>query len=512
MPPLPNIQSQSKASKQHAQDAPSSNSTSSASAGQVQRGEEFLQALRQQSAGFLHEEAAGLLDDSILNEETAKVDSVLRNTAAQSGVNHVGSNEDPSKQGASRLSTSMDDSVDMTWSDSEIGDSTAIGDDSLRYSGHTLEGEEFHAYYDRFETPQHDAAADDEKTAERKPRVRGNGKAGHRRTRSGDAAAATLATGGSDWKGMEQDQIPLPEEADDDDDEHLVGDEEVGLRDATPNLWAPQLYYRQQAETTHLLDPRHSKENGQGGMGGQYGSGLPPMQDHQRADHPRMVHWASPPDGGHGAVDSRQAWLKQMSQCHSQNSIGSYSQSSGHGSMHSVAEVSSEGDDEEPMSIHKNRISFTPSLEGEDLEEVEHRFEKRQGTQNVLRSRHNEFSSPFANFGKKSADKVPRSAFLPEAFVGEDDEKKYPTYICPRCKTRQRAFFTVENAETKIKGPTSYLALYFAVYVICSLFIFGLEEGWMPLDCVYFAVVTLTTAGKRTMPSWRPISVRHLLF
>jgi hypothetical protein len=27
------------------------------------------------------------------------------------------------------------------------------------------------------------------------------------------------------------------------------------------------------------------------------------------------------------------------------------------------------------------------------------------------------------------------------------------------------------------------------------LFIFGLEEGWMPLDCIYFAVLTLTTAG-----------------
>jgi hypothetical protein len=31
--------------------------------------------------------------------------------------------------------------------------------------------------------------------------------------------------------------------------------------------------------------------------------------------------------------------------------------------------------------------------------------------------------------------------------------------------------------------------------VISSLFIFGLEEGWETGDCIYFAVVTLTTAG-----------------
>jgi hypothetical protein len=30
---------------------------------------------------------------------------------------------------------------------------------------------------------------------------------------------------------------------------------------------------------------------------------------------------------------------------------------------------------------------------------------------------------------------------------------------------------------------------------VSVLFVFGLEEGWTPLDCVYFAVVTLTTAG-----------------
>lgn len=74
-----------------------------------------------------------------------------------------------------------------------------------------------------------------------------------------------------------------------------------------------------------------------------------------------------------------------------------------------------------------------------------------------------------------------------------------PTYICPRCGTRQREFFTTDNVAGSFEGPASYLALYFSIYVICSLFIFGLEEGWMPLDCIYFAVLTLTTAGLYVM-------------
>jgi len=46
----------------------------------------------------------------------------------------------------------------------------------------------------------------------------------HRRKRSGDLAAASLATGGPNWKGMEDDNIPMPppvdttEDGDDDDD------------------------------------------------------------------------------------------------------------------------------------------------------------------------------------------------------------------------------------------------------------------------------------------------------
>mmetsp|Transcript_17819 Transcript_17819/g.35741 ORF Transcript_17819/g.35741 Transcript_17819/m.35741 type:complete len:1241 (+) Transcript_17819:179-3901(+) len=74
-------------------------------------------------------------------------------------------------------------------------------------------------------------------------------------------------------------------------------------------------------------------------------------------------------------------------------------------------------------------------------------------------------------------------------------DTKYPTFFCPNCKTKQRAFLSVATASEQQSSPLGYLALYFAVYMVASLFIFGLEEGWQPLDCVYFSVITLTTAG-----------------
>lgn len=73
--------------------------------------------------------------------------------------------------------------------------------------------------------------------------------------------------------------------------------------------------------------------------------------------------------------------------------------------------------------------------------------------------------------------------------------KSPPTFICPRCKTRQRSFIDVTSAASQFESPLGYLTLFFSLYLVSVLFVFGLEEGWRPLDCIYFAVITLTTAG-----------------
>lgn len=79
---------------------------------------------------------------------------------------------------------------------------------------------------------------------------------------------------------------------------------------------------------------------------------------------------------------------------------------------------------------------------------------------------------------------------------GEDDEhnKNIPMFYCPNCKTHQRDFINFATASEGYDSPQGYLVFYFALYLLSSLFIFGLEEGWAPLDCFYFSVITLTTA------------------
>ena len=96
-------------------------------------------------------------------------------------------------------------------------------------------------------------------------------------------------------------------------------------------------------------------------------------------------------------------------------------------------------------------------------------------------------------------DKTQRSfkSILSQPSFGVPDHEadKFPTFVCPNCRTRQRNFFTVSSAPRQFESPAGFLAFYMALYVVSSLFIFGLEEGWPALDCVYFAVITLTTAG-----------------
>lgn len=373
---------------------------------------------------------------------------------------------------------SNDGSVAMTLSDSEAGDAV---NESVQ-SDAPLDWEAHHS-------------ADDEKTIQRPLRIRGKTVPGHQRTRSGDNAAATLFTGRNDWKGMEKDRIPLPV-ADGDDDE------ESGLISRLAANRRPQRYPRQangdRAGGVQQVGPPTSQE-----VSSQTEREHRPPENFtingSSGNANSQVFWSPRTDLG----DSHQAWINKMSQLYQNSSQTSLQESVG-GTLKSLEARPEEDSDMEgsdgtgttdeeaaPCSVQQNRLPFD---HWESLDLLEHKNEMKalRGTgHTVLRSHQSQ--SPFANIGKKSAERAPRAAFLPTAY--ETGDPKYPTFICPRCKTIQREFFTVDNAAGRLEGPGSYLALYFAVYVICSLFIFGLEEGWMPLDCIYFAVITLTTAG-----------------
>jgi hypothetical protein len=113
----------------------------------------------------------------------------------------------------------------------------------------------------------------------------------------------------------------------------------------------------------------------------------------------------------------------------------------------------------------------------------------------VLRQNAGVTFSPFSSNQQKVSSSTDRRRYLPQTSMdgGDQDGSKYPTYICPICNTRQREFFTVTSAPRQFEGPGGFIAFYFAIYVIVSLYIFGLQEGWSKLDCIYFAVITLTT-------------------
>lgn len=394
----------------------------------------------------------------------------------------------------------------------------------------------------------HHDHADDEKTVDLRARARTRSIAsiskpgGHRRTRSGDsAAAAFMMKGDKDWKGMEQDKIPLPSSQVDDDDESSHHLEEDGVVRASkrpqrqprapPNKFEKHQMYRQTRESgLHLsLVGSNDQVSPQTVFYGSQNAPLSPWSSfsiasdrHRTSKSPRPPP-PPPPQSttastGRIGEESQMAWIARMSQLDSSNMNMDvdFSQSSNqsgnlpnqmqqnesscHESDVDIREVSSSSNSD-AANIKMNRMSMSQA-DHSSLAAAEEQYSDRAyrgSNQNVMRPRLTPLTeietSPFANLGKASRERVARSEFLPTALLVEHDPDRYPTYICPRCGTRQREFFTVTDAPKRVEGPSAHLAVYCAIYVISSLFIFGLEEGWKPLDCIYFAVVTLTTAG-----------------
>lgn len=182
------------------------------------------------------------------------------------------------------------------------------------------------------------------------------------------------------------------------------------------------------------------------------------------------------PTGSQDSYHSVDAGVRRESQRAGQPSDNSSStSSSGNSSTHSSEE------DDEFRDIHFNQVHQMHPNTFNSLDEVERSVEGellRHGSyQHVLRhARH----SPFANFGRKNIEdtaskKFDKASFLPRTSVMQDGGEKYPTYRCPRCQTIQREFFTVSSAPKQYETASGYLALYFCVYVIASLYIFGME-------------------------------------
>lgn len=44
-------------------------------------------------------------------------------------------------------------------------------------------------------------------------------------------------------------------------------------------------------------------------------------------------------------------------------------------------------------------------------------------------------------------------------------------------------------------NSTLYLLLYFFLYFVCSIFLYEWLEGWSPITCIYFSIITFSTVG-----------------
>jgi hypothetical protein len=142
-------------------------------------------------------------------------------------------------------------------------------------------------------------------------------------------------------------------------------------------------------------------------------------------------------------------------------------------SKHEKNAAAAEDDDSESASSSRSSSGSSSGESSSADEEEEQSAQQQQSPHKVIRHR----NSPFANIGKSSVEKADRRRFLPQTFahMDSDDEQQCATYICPRCKTRQREFFTVSDAPRQFESASGYVALYFVIYVIAALYIFGLQ-------------------------------------
>ena len=370
---------------------------------------------------------------------------------------------------------------------------------------------------------------------------------GHERRRSGDLVAATyMNPGGKDWIGMNRDNLPLPDAVNDDEED----DDGSSMPPSTPisnqqrnqnartspsstgekekphhqRIFSPDSseFYdfsdssisnsiahqrnHQQHQQQHLFHFQHTAfDDPMHHRGQQYNNG---MTMYSNAYHPHFLfeHYYPMdkryPNHYRHHSNSRDdlennGRLSYRRQIESEDS-GSYSSGSGEGE-NSTTSSSYMTDDaashstksQSSRSSHHNETPSHPfSISGHSKS---HSLDVDQPPELAV----NESSdSKFDQIMKRVTrvldvplygTKVPKR-YLP-------DDEKYPTFFCPNCKTKQRAFLSVATASDQHSSPLGYLALYFALYMVSSLFIFGLEEGWQPLDCVYFSVITLTTAG-----------------
>jgi hypothetical protein len=298
----------------------------------------------------------------------------------------------------------------------------------------------------------------------------------HRRTRSGDDAAAMISTGSSDWVGMEMHNIPLPSERDADDDE----DETAGSHDQVIK------------DSIDFGKQRRRGRNSQVGLGNIPNNDLNLYKEGTIEDgistrfSPRIAadlkfevadHFGGSPlhrshsfgEASVSTADSSFSWISRGTSFifkepdHQKNSNPSDHVvherdflTSGRTNYKSLSSI--------PQSLDKKIIPMgTPDLSAHVIPDFDKDLE--------IQDEQGKHSIPSKT---KSMTESSKFSFDPSQSQAEL-EKNYPTFRCPKCNTLQREFFTVSSARTRFESPSQYIAIYFFIYMLMSLFIFGME-------------------------------------
>lgn len=321
----------------------------------------------------------------------------------------------------------------------------------------------------------------------------------HRRTRSGDDKAATLV-GKSAWAGMELHQLPLPHEREDDDDDTF--DSSKNPLERNENVTTSKL------SSTSNIDARKTRRRSRRNSPvSEQALKSPNLQQ-----NPMQEHVASPKDGipistrfspkvSAGIVRSGDVKRDEeyiMQSIERQDSFASANTAESDFSWISRGTVGLN------TSINDSFVKSSPLDKGNiggsmltpptaNKERIRKEIGHSDGLQNMPHHSEEQIRKEKAfDEHMKEISNLPRSPTRPPKLQAEG---KYPTFVCPRCKTEQRQFVTVASATKKTEEQSKFFAFYFFIYTILALFICGSEEGWPPLDCLYFSVTTLTGTG-----------------
>ena len=334
----------------------------------------------------------------------------------------------------------------------------------------------------------------------------------HRRTRSGDDAAATLLTGSAEWAGMELHNLPLPKDrqADDDDQDeqdlppeykkeksssreqgHGHGHVSLASRklQRTRNLrrnfnaypGESLVFQSISADDVDLMmnmarSPNALEEGISTRFSPRFAGAVKPDPENAMNDggfSPRfgpvpgsvMERSMSFGDASASTVESNFSWISRgtatiakEAELNSAKSSASPPLNGTHASNILTPPMANKPRSSSSLLDPIVIARAVPGMEKDIEMQVEQR-KKEDFYDEHMRELRNAPSSP---------TKAPR-------FEASGKPGGYPTFTCPRCNTVQREFFTVASAVKRFESPAQYIALYFFVYMIMSLFIFGME-------------------------------------